>query len=53
MLGYHPAFALKSSKPSVETEHGETFTLVQVLATGSRALEVTTALLFHCMTIVL
>ena len=45
MLGYHPAFKLHTENPTIRTADKE-ITLAQVLAVGSRALEVA-----HCETI--
>ncbi len=39
MLGYHPAFKLYTAAPTIHA-HGPTITLDEVLAVGSRALEV-------------
>ena len=38
MLGYHPAFQLKTPTPTIETSAGRTVTLSEVLSVGSRAL---------------
>ncbi|MFK8058369.1 MAG: aldose 1-epimerase [Saprospiraceae bacterium] len=40
MLGYHPAFELKMPAPIIEIGNGDHLTLEQILAVGSRALEV-------------
>tara|TARA_R110002051_G_scaffold189613_2_gene258828 strand:- start:13350 stop:14129 length:780 start_codon:yes stop_codon:yes gene_type:complete len=39
MLGYHPAFHLVTSNPTIQTEN-DTITLEEVLAVGSRAFQV-------------
>ncbi len=40
MLGYHPAFKLVTEVPTITPEGGEAISLAEVLAVGSRALEV-------------